>query len=150
MVGSRGKVGAVTWRNDAGLACVDLDRLPADPCFACAGHGRQQPEAIGLRIVDGCARAASAIHKSDALKLGEISLRKKAGGRLHLGPARTKPRSESVSEFFGIGGPENWESPERIGQVRGNHVLGSLMLGSHGSVGSRPIPKCVSCQVSLP
>lgn len=128
-----GKACALARRNDAGLMRVEPHRFSADGRLTVAGHGRQQPEAIGFRIVDGYGRAAGPIHEPDALKLNKVTLRQKAGGKFCLGPARAKPGQESVPELLGICGSENWEPPKRIGQV----------LWGHGSVGSRPVPKRV-------
>jgi hypothetical protein len=126
-----GEAYALALRNDAGLLRMDIDRFAANRRLTLARHRRQQADTIGVWIVDGSARTARAVDKSDAVKLNEIALRPKARPISHLGSTGAESAQEGVPELFGIGGSENRKSPERIGEV----------LGGHGLVGSLAIPK---------
>src|SRR3974390_3095932 len=71
--------------------------------FTLAGHGRQQAEAVSLRIVDDDAEIGGAVDKREVLKLDQVSLSPGVWTIYDLDPARAEPVQESVPELFGIG-----------------------------------------------
>ena len=112
-----GKAGGAARRDDAGPVRVDGHPVPADGCFTLAGHGRQQAEAISLRIVDDRAEIAGAVDEREVLKLDQVSLSPEVWTICNLGPARAEPVQESVPELFGIVRLENRKPLKRIGVV---------------------------------
>jgi len=88
-------------RDDAGPIGVQRDRVLSYRRMTPAGQGRKQAKPLRFRIVDGDIVAAVAVDQADALKLNEISSRRKTCGLPYFGAAGAEPREQSVPELFG-------------------------------------------------